>query len=531
MDPASGFLTTGAVGIATNLATEIVKHYLQRLNKSPLAPTLKHIGLLPPSQQDQLRSTIKAALILLQQSRKEYDLSHLEGFFSDPVIGHYICDTILNHRETSDAHALQQTVEHYLRKDPVSYLVFQDRGGKLEQILPDFFKCYEQVMQERLGPSDLALLLKFYKSHDELRKTVEGLKTYIDTQLSKYASLSQPTSLTPPVQTTQSDTSTTTTSPLPSTSPASLPLQALSTSSPGETPAISQQATEAVISYDPAHRSIEEIANVIQSHRRINEPLVLVLGARTGALCRNQTLYSRVSKTTSPPDSFDTLSEQEKFRESYKALQHYFSRSEVDTILKVALFNLAVTEGDRLLAELICAGYFETVISTGLDISLEGAIHAEEVRAQFAYQFLIQGREPIEDIIRPYRAGSKIIKLYGVVRPNHESSYNGPRNEFELDSKEHRELRAFLEETFAKDLMIVGYDLIWDAPIKNAFLAPRRGNIYYVNEALLVEDDDLKRVIEKRQGRYLLDPQKGQYSPFIKELHQQLRKTHEPMSC
>lgn len=495
MDPVTGFFATGASGIATNLATEIVKHYLQRLDKTSFAPALKHIGLIPPNQQDQLRSTINAALVLLQQSEKQYELSSLEEFFDDPVIGQYICETILSHQETADPSVLQPAIEEYLRKSSISYLVFLKRGGKPEHILPDFFRCFERVMQEQLGPSELALLHEIFKSQDVLRSSIEGLKLYFDMQLNKYAISAS------------------------NFSPSSLQLSA---SSKGQTSTNSPNTQHSHADDNLALQSVEDIAYFIRSHRHISEPIALVLGARTGSLYGNDTLYSVVKKKCLPLDSFDALTENGKFREVYKVLQQFFSQSEVDTLLKESLYNFPVAEEDRLLAELIRLGYFETVISTSLDLSLEGALHGEEARAQFAYNFVIHGRESVEDIIQPYRAGSKIIKLFGVVRSNRDSRYNGPGNEFELDSKGHKELRGFLEETFSKNVLLIGYDFTWDSPINNAFLAPRSGNIYYINEANLIEDDYLERVIKRRQGRYLLGPQKGHYGAFIQELHQQL---------
>ena len=79
-----------------------------------------------------------------------------------------------------------------------------------------------------------------------------------------------------------------------------------------------------------------------------------------------------------------------------------------------------------------------------------------------------------------------------------------------------RELKEFLESTLSENLLIVGYDPVWDAPIERAFPL-LGGDCWYVNEVPLAENSHLVSVLAKRNGRYL-GGGKSSYREFCKAL-------------
>src|SRR5437868_1356853 len=117
--------------------------------------------------------------------------------------------------------------------------------------------------------------------------------------------------------------------------------------------------------------TIEEIARTLTTRRGQGQRIALFLGARAGGLFGNRFLYDTL-KQFSLLD-FDTLSNVEKFRECYYVLNKHFKKSERHDILVGALATLRYREEDKLLAELVKAGFFEVIISTNIDTLLEDA--------------------------------------------------------------------------------------------------------------------------------------------------------------
>lgn len=70
------------VSIATNLATDILKHYAQYLEGTLVGRGLKAIGLLEPTQEDHLREILGQALRLYFTRNPAYDISGVIDFFA-----------------------------------------------------------------------------------------------------------------------------------------------------------------------------------------------------------------------------------------------------------------------------------------------------------------------------------------------------------------------------------------------------------------------------------------------------------------
>src|SRR5438094_174693 len=111
LDPTSAI--TGTIfSIATNLATDIVKHYAQKLDKTLVGRGLKEIGLIEPTRDDHLREILEEALSLYFKTHPVYDISGVLAFFRDPATVQQIGNCIFDHRPTNQQAIEKALTEH-----------------------------------------------------------------------------------------------------------------------------------------------------------------------------------------------------------------------------------------------------------------------------------------------------------------------------------------------------------------------------------------------------------------------------------
>ncbi len=191
--------------------------------------------------------------------------------------------------------------------------------------------------------------------------------------------------------------------------------------------------------------NVEEIARKLTTRRDQGQRTTLFLGSRTGGLFGNEYFYDTLKQFSLL--NFDTLSNIEKFRECYYVLRKHFTAMERRDILVGALATLRYREEDKLLAELIRAGFFETIITTNIDSLLEEACSLSGTHIQ---TFIPQ----IDDITtieqNNYRHDA-IIKLFGDLES---LRYSIADETFNLEDK----FQSFLQLKLSSDVLIVGYD-------------------------------------------------------------------------
>src|SRR5437016_7248611 len=117
--------------------------------------------------------------------------------------------------------------------------------------------------------------------------------------------------------------------------------------------------------------NIAEIARELMIRKVQGQRTILFLGSRTGGLFGNEYLYETLKQFSLL--NFDILSSTDKFKECYSVLSKHFTQTERHNILLGTLAALRYREEDKLLAELIRAGFFEIIISTNIDSLLEEA--------------------------------------------------------------------------------------------------------------------------------------------------------------
>ncbi len=170
------------MSIATNLATDIIKHYAQRLDGTLVGRGLKEIGLIERNREDYLREILEETLRLYFQTHSLYDISGVESFFRDPVTIQQIGNYIFDHRPL-DQLAVEGALTRNIKNDPITMALMQRRGGQPEQIIPEFLRCYRQVLNQHVNAAERAILLTVLDATDtvviEIRASEERMKAFI----------------------------------------------------------------------------------------------------------------------------------------------------------------------------------------------------------------------------------------------------------------------------------------------------------------------------------------------------------------
>src|SRR5579884_3499007 len=181
LDP-TGAIAGTLFGIATNLATDILKHYTQKLDNTLVGRGLKAIGLIEQTRDDHLREVLGEALKLDFETHPVYDISGVIDFFRDPATVQQIGNYIFDHRPT-DQQAIEAALARHIKNDPLTMIVLQRRGGQPEHIIRDFLTCYRQVLNAHTNVAERAVLLTVLDATDmiiaEIRASEERMKAFI----------------------------------------------------------------------------------------------------------------------------------------------------------------------------------------------------------------------------------------------------------------------------------------------------------------------------------------------------------------
>ena len=251
--------------------------------------------------------------------------------------------------------------------------------------------------------------------------------------------------------------------------------------------------------------SIKEIADALRAQRGLGQRRVLFLGTRAGGLFGNEYLYEMLRQYSLL--NFDRLSNIEKFEECYHLLSMRFSETAIHDILVGALGTLRYREEDALLAGLVKAGIFDTIITTNIDNLLEDACAVLSVD----YQVIMSGTDDSTILGQGSNISGQMVKVFGDFVS---SRYKTAGTEFDLEADQR--LKKFLVTELSKDVIILGYDPIWDRPIERAF-QETGGTLWYVDETALPQDSHLTEVLKQRGSKFLQGEQ-ASYKIFLQAL-------------
>jgi hypothetical protein len=246
--------------------------------------------------------------------------------------------------------------------------------------------------------------------------------------------------------------------------------------------------------------------------------MVLFLGARAGSLFHSQAFYEMLKGYST--SNFDIRSPADQFAECYKVLQKgRFSEKEIDTILTSSLRYTAVAEAHTCVAELIKEGVFDIIISTNIDNHLEDALKELGMKEQYDFGVFLPDpeRQSLQEFLfSEPRQSCKIIKTFGDLSS---SVYKISKRDFCLDAI--LGMKNYLENILARDVLVLGFDPVWDAEMLRVFPA-EKNSLWLASE----EDVSVKHPFWSlaRHGRpiKLIMGKAGRFEQFFKALYWQL---------
>ncbi len=173
-------------GIITNLASTIVLHCVQGLEDTLVGRLLKKAKLIEPNFDERLREILIKTLELFFKEHPEYELTGIEIFFCDPIvaqqIGNYILDGQLPKQDQ-----INQKIDQYLGTDGITRALIHKRGLVPDRIIPEFFKCYRQVLRRQLSIPQMAIMLEVIEQTKtivaELQSSEERITSFISKSL------------------------------------------------------------------------------------------------------------------------------------------------------------------------------------------------------------------------------------------------------------------------------------------------------------------------------------------------------------
>ncbi len=285
--------------------------------------------------------------------------------------------------------------------------------------------------------------------------------------------------------------------------------------------------------------TVEKMARFLKEKKSLGQRLVLFLGQRTGPLFSNDALYealkhcimnngdpSRFLKRDAPSNNdfqslsanlqdIDDLSPLDRFHACYGILSKHFSVGGINALFIKSLLPLYYRWEDELLAELLKASFFETIITTNIDTLLEDVLW--NMKQPEDYQVSRYGKDQIKEVELGEARCGQIIKIFGDLSY---LIYKTAGNEFDLEADQ--ELKKFLSAKLSEEVLMIGYDPTWDRPIEKAFRELGKV-VWYVNEELPPQNTPLMRILSQRKGMYLVGTH-GSYSSFLKSLSEHMNE-------
>jgi hypothetical protein len=227
---------------------------------------------------------------------------------------------------------------------------------------------------------------------------------------------------------------------------------------------------------------IEHLARELENRKHEKAKTVLILGSRAGALFRSQKFYDDIAYLS--PKNLTMLSVTEQFSEAYSILKAEKDKNPVEDIrilLVSAIKNSMHSTEDTSLAELVKQNVFDTIFSLNMDDLLYSAFIRHEMKpkqdfADFAFG-LWQPEYTVRDILEYTRLNTcKLIRIY-----SDEQSFVYRLNNAKAHEENSRCMKQLLEKWKVKELLIVGWDPVWDERLLSV-LPTLLKTVWFVNE-------------------------------------------------
>ena len=260
--------------------------------------------------------------------------------------------------------------------------------------------------------------------------------------------------------------------------------------------------------------NIADIAHALKMRKNSNQSTVLFLGSRAGVLFRSQPFYEIMKQYSTR--NFNTLSHQEQFGECYKLLQQdRFGKREIHSILTQSLREIAPTEANICLAGLVKQRIFDIIVSTNIDTSLEDAFKETGMKEPHDFDVCIPEHDALHHLTYSGKKLScRVVKAFGDLGSR---KYNIAGRGFYLDALQ--DLKNLVAHISTCDVLVVGFDPVWDADMTHAFTVGK-GSFWLVTEEdspnthPLASFANQERQVKHVTGKFASSEQ------FLKALHQ-----------
>lgn len=262
---------------------------------------------------------------------------------------------------------------------------------------------------------------------------------------------------------------------------------------------------------------VDEIATLLKIRKQNGHATVLVLGSRAGAFFQSEQFYQTFQQWSAR--DFRHLTQRERFQECYTVLTTMADRyGELDTyhMLRTFIDKSGPTRADICLADLIQQGYFEEIISTNIDDSLEQALINAEMRTGRDFEIYDSKNDERTALF------CRIIKVFGDLRDRDYAI--GERLAF-LDSDKNR--KALIERLLKKETLMIGFDALWDQAMLHV-IAAEGETLWFVNEEDLGNNPLLVDLLQVRKAKSILV--EGGYEQFITKLYRHLTGIPVPVN-
>lgn len=260
----------------------------------------------------------------------------------------------------------------------------------------------------------------------------------------------------------------------------------------------------------PSTANVIDIARWLKKRKENDRSTTLFLGARAGGLFRSKTLYSTSQYFS--PRTFHNMTQTQQFGECYRVLcEGDFVSGDIHSILVASLQSLKIAEADSLLANLVQAGIFDTIISTNIDNLLPKAFEEAGIKTGEDFQIFIPQQHSLDEVLyRQHEQLSTLIKISGDLEIG---EYNLFKQNFYFET--HDSLKMFLSSLLSHATLMLGYDPFWDRVIHP--ILPLEGEeLWYANEERPAWP--LSTILQNRKGRCVVGGE-GSYESFMQKLH------------
>ena len=266
---------------------------------------------------------------------------------------------------------------------------------------------------------------------------------------------------------------------------------------------------------------------MLHDHRKIVDPVVLVLGSQTGALFRSQDFYEKL--TLAHQKALQPLPPDKQFLSLYSMLQlneRNLSEMQIHRMLHAAFKpeKLFLSQADKICAKIIKDGYFREIIYTSIDDIIERSLIDAKLQERHDFEVFIAGHsENYERRKFSYR----ISKVFGdFLSLNYQIIPK--ENYFQAQS----ELEAYLQRLLSSDILAVGLDVDWDREFIR-LLHEAKGEIYFVTtEESIARLATLTTLVQKDTISFITDFQNTheQFWPILFHSFEQKTTTSLPQN-